>query len=233
MSELLQALEKTATVAASGQLPIMVFDLDSTLFNTAGRHLAILKAFAELEPIIHPIVGALTHADFGWRIDGPLRARGFVDEAVLQRLNGYWFERFFTDDWVQHDYPNPGAVAYVQRAHRAGALVYYLTGRHVGGMERGTMAALLSAGFPVYTGRDILHLKPSFHDNDKAFKTTALRRIQSLRGTVVATFENEPGNANLFMDAFPSASHFLVSDVRSPDGDQPAPELIEVPDFRL
>lgn len=231
MSELQHTLHRVQAVAAEGRLPVMVFDLDSTLFNTAGRHLAILRSFAEVEPVIRPIVDGLVHEDFSWRVDDPLRDRGFHDEAVLQRLTRFWFERFFHDDWLQHDLPNLGAVSYVQAAHRAGALVYYLTGRHVGGMERGTMDTLLSRGFPVYTGRTLLHLKPDFHAEDKAFKKVALDQIRSFNGEVVATFENEPGNANLFLDAFPEGDHFLVGNVCSPDGDAPADGLIVVPDF--
>jgi hypothetical protein len=48
---------------------------------------------------------------------------------------------------------------------------------------------------------------------------------------VVATFENEPGNANLFLDNFPQASHFLIGKVRSPTSPQPRPEIIEIADF--
>ncbi len=231
MPTLDSVIDQVDAHAREGTLPIVVFDLDSTLFNTAGRHLAILRAFAEHEPAVRPVVEELTHDDFGWHVSEPLEARGFRDQEALQRLSAFWFERFFHSDWVGHDQPQAGAPEYVREVHKRGALVYYLTGRHVGGMDTGTARALTDKGFPFWDGRSLLHLKPDFHLDDKVFKDQALRAIRSHKGRVVATFENEPGNANLFLGAFPEASHFLVGDVRSPGGEAPHEALIEIPDF--
>ncbi len=231
MSPMEAVVEEVARLAADGVLPVVVFDLDSTLFNTAGRHLAILRAFADEEPHLRSLVEDLSLHDFGWHVDGPLRARGFDHEPTLERLRRFWFERFFDGDWVGHDHPAPGAVDYVNEVWRHGALVYYLTGRHVGGMDAGTAKALSQHGFPFWTGRTVLHLKPDFHTPDKAFKDQAIRAIRSHRGRVVATFENEPPNANLFLAEFPEARHFLVGEVRHPDGEDPDPALIPIPDF--
>ena len=54
-----------------------------------------------------------------------------------------------------------------------------------------------------------------------------------LCGAVVATFENEPGNANLFLDAFPDALHFLLLTEHSPEAEAPRPELIQTDDFLM
>ena len=49
---------------------------------------------------------------------------------------------------------------FVKACHDRGALVYYLTGRHIHGMEQGTIAALVDKGFPIFGGRAMLQLKP-------------------------------------------------------------------------
>ena len=232
MTTLEQTLKDVERVAATGALPVLVFDLDSTLFNTAGRHLAILRAFADEHRELLPIAESLRVEDFGWHVDAPLRRHG-VGEPLLEKLRAFWFKRFFHDDWLHHDHPAPGGPGYVQEVYRRGALVYYLTGRDVGGMARGTAAALIQCGYPFFSGRTILHLKPKFDMPDAAFKDAAMQDIRSHRGQVIATFENEPGNANLFLSSFPQATHFLVGNVCSPESPDGDPSLVRIPDFEM
>jgi hypothetical protein len=218
-----------------GRLPIVVFDLDSTLFSTGGRNLRILREWiarhAEHDPALGPIGDRLRAEDMGWNVHEDLRRLGVRDEGALLSLQQWWRERFFTDDYCASDEPVPGAVEYVLACHARGALIYYLTGRHVGGMEHGTVRALRAHGFPFWRGRCVLHLKPSFEMPDRAFKDEALADIRSYRGAVAATFENEPGNANLFLRAFPDALHFLLLTIRSPEAEEPSRELIETGNF--
>lgn len=230
LHDVIAEVDRTAAVT----LPVVVFDLDSTLFDTAARNHRILQEFAELTGgPLEAIFQTLTLADFGWDVRGPLRARGYDDAATLEALGRFWAQRFFTDRYVALDHPSPGAVEFVHRCHDAGALVYYLTGRHVGGMERGTVEALTRNGFPLFGGRAQVHLKPDFHTADVVFKDQALTAIRSLRGRVVATFDNEPGNCNLFARSFPGGLHFWMRTVHSPDAEPPGEELIETRDFLL
>lgn len=219
------------------RLPICVFDLDSTLFSTAARNLAILREFVDSQRDRHPHLSEIGKRigldDMGWNVYQDLRRFGVTDVALLDRLKEFWFDRFFTDDYLLHDEPVPGAAEFVLACHARGALVYYLTGRHVGGMEVGTVRSLRERGFPFWRGRCVLHLKPSFEMPDRAFKDDALDDIRSYHGHVVATFENEPGNANLFLRAFPEALHFLLLTIHSPDADAPARELVTSTDFVL
>ncbi len=224
-------LAETERLSAAGELPIAVFDLDSTLFNTGGRHLKILQDFAEEVPEVAPLVADIEHGEFGWSISEPLRRRGLSNPVILQRLSSFWAERFFTDAFVVHDRPAVGGPAFVKTFWQRGGLVYYLTGRHVHGMGQGTVQALVDAGFPYFRGRTVLHLKPTFEMADKPFKDVAIAEIRSYRGTVVATFENEPENANLFRSSFPEARHFLHGNVCSPNAEDPHPTLIRIEDF--
>lgn len=222
---------------ADGVLPLLVFDLDSTLFSTAPRNLNILREFVTLHSEAHPNLRQLTSAvgveDMGWNVHDDLMRLGVDDKDLLRALKSFWFERFFSDDYLLHDTPLPGAVEYVEACHQRGALIYYLTGRHVGGMEVGTVRALTQQGFPFWHGRCVLHLKPSFEMNDRSFKDDALEDIRSYKGRVVATFENEPGNANMFAQAFPDALHYLLLTIHSPRAESPSPALIRSADFVL
>lgn len=230
---LTEVFERIDRVSAAGRLPVAVFDLDSTLFTTGPRNFAILQEFLRRpgRERIAAAAASLRPEDIGWNVQDCLRARGIGDAALWSELRRFWAERFFTDEYVLHDRALPGAAAFVTACHTRGALIYYLTGRHVGGMEVGTVAALRAEGFPFWRGRCVLHLKPSFEMADSAFKDDAVADIRSYRGVVVASFENEPGNANMFLRAFPEALHFLLTTVHSPNAEAPAAELIRSADF--
>ena len=218
-------------------LPLVVFDLDSTLFSTGPRNLRILQEFvrdhAARWPELFELTSRLRAEDIGWNVNECLKRRGVRNEDLLAELKRFWWERFFTDDYLADDTPVPGAAEYVDACHQKGAMIYYLTGRHVGGMEIGSVKALTGHGFPFWRGRCVLHLKPSFDMPDRAFKDDALADIRSYQGRVVATFENEPGNANLFLRAFPDALHFLLLTIHSPKAEDPSPGLIRSGDFVL
>jgi hypothetical protein len=234
LRDVLQAVERTAQ---AGRLPICVFDLDSTLFSTAPRNLAILQEFIAAHRSSHPHLSDIGKRigldDMGWNVYQDLRRFGVEDVHLLERLKEFWFDRFFTDEYLLHDVPVRGAAEYVLACHARGALIYYLTGRHVGGMEIGTVRSLTLKGFPFWRGRCVLHLKPSFEMNDRAFKDDAVADIRSYNGEVVATFENEPGNANMFARAFPEATHVLLLTIASPEAEKPSPGLVLTNDFTL
>lgn len=213
--------------------PVVVFDVDSTLLSTAPRHLAILKAFAaERDHLaLQELADTLTPADFGWTVDAPVRRRLALPEELYTELERYWFEGFFSSRFLHLDVPVPGALAFIEQVRRAGAWVYFLTARSAPEMAAGTLARLQQLGFPLVTGRSTLHLKPAHDIPDKVFKTMALDDIARV-GQVVATFENEPANANLFQARFPEAVHVLLDTVCSPDAPALHPAVRRVADFR-
>lgn len=218
-----------------GRLPICVFDLDSTLFSTAPRNFRILREFVQEHHEAHPHLSMISERlgldDMGWNVHEDMRRAGVHDEEVLGLLRRFWFDRFFQDDYLATDVEVPGAARFVTACHERGALIYYLTGRHVGGMEHGTVRALKSHGFPFWRGRCVLHLKPTFETPDRDFKNEAIDDVRSYHGKVVATFENEPGNANMFLRSFPGALHFLLLTIHSPEAEAPARELETSEDF--
>jgi hypothetical protein len=218
-----------------GVLPVVVFDVDSTLLDTNRRNLRILREFAAEHGSrfagLADAVDGLVASDMGYDARDTLRARGFVDPALLGQLFTWWYERFFSDEYVREDEPAPGAAEYVGACHRSGAHIYYLTARHVGGMEWGTARSLVRHGFPLFQPRCTLHMKPSFKMRDSEFKDEALAGIRSQQGEVVAFFENEPSHANRLLEELPKAMGFLRLSVRSSTAVEPDARLVEFRDF--
>lgn len=209
---------------------IVVFDVDSTLLSTAARHHGILVDFARhlQDHDVSAIIADLAPSDFGWTVDGPLAGR--VAPERLAGLGDFWRERFFSGAYLHLDRPVPGAVEFVTQAHRAGAFVVYLTARHLPEMGPGTTESLLRWGFPFALERTQLVMKPSRSLGDGAFKRSALDALAAW-GSVVATFENDPANANAFVERFPQAVHVLLDTVCAADAPTPDPRLVRIPDF--
>lgn len=214
--------------------PVAVFDLDSTLFSTQMRNYAILREFAarpHAPDELRRVVDRLTHEHMRWNCMDDLRTHGYVHEGVLRELRGFWFRRFFTSEYLRHDLPLPGASSYVADVHAEGATVVYLTGRPQAEMGPGTRASLVAHGFPLDDQTAHLMLKPTFDEPDHAFKERAVHQIAAL-GDVVASFENEPKNANIFHDAWPDAEHVLLDTVCSPDPPPLRPRITRIRDFQ-
>lgn len=252
-------LNRVQICCNAGQTPIVIFDLDDTLFSTRERTLRIMQEFSKDYSVEFPsfqhVLNRIRADDMRYGIKPTLANIGVSDDVLIEKLQEYWWDRFFQDEYVAYDLPIPGAVSFVNECYDNGAVIYYCTGRHYRrggratvvpnevseqsaqkppskGMERGTIRALLDRGFPLASGRAILHLKGSFHQHDPDFKyNDALPKIRALNGKVVATFENEPENANIFLKAFPGAMHFWVQSQHKPDAKPPDPHLSKIYDF--
>jgi hypothetical protein len=213
---ILETLERLKARPGGAPRPVAVYDLDSTLFCTGPRNLAIAHDFAAIRPKILPFVDRLQPETMGWNVMADLEALGFDDKAVLAELRAFWRATFFTDRYVQQDWAYPGAVDLVRAVAAAGCLTYYLTGRDEPGMREGTLKSLAECGFPLPGPDVLLHMKPAWEDEDLAFKLEAFRELHAL-GEVVLAFENEPANANRFHREFPSATVVLHATIHAPD----------------
>ena len=236
MSDILhQILRTIETTRAAGKLPICVFDLDGTLLITRARTLGILAEFAERtgRSALAEAVAGIDVADQKYSVLDPLQSRIELSATEKAAIMGWWRGHFFTDAWCARDPVFAGGPAFVRACHDRGALIYYLTGRHIHGMEEGTAQSLVAHGFPLFGGRAMLQLKPDFETEDEPYKEEAMRMIASLGGEVVATFENEPANAHIFADAFPGATHLLVGNTHRPDAPEPRPEILHIDDFLM
>lgn len=220
---------------ARGVLPICVFDLDGTLLLTRSRTLRILADFAEKtgRTALAEAVAGIAVEEQGYGVFDPLAERIELDDAEKAAILAWWRGHFFTDDWCLQDDVQAGASEFVNACWERGAFVYYLTGRHIHGMEEGTIGSLVLQGFPIFGGRALLHLKPDFDTPDEPYKLAAIEQIQALNGEVVATFENEPANANIFQGAFPGAANILVGSTHRADAPPPDAAVLHVDDFQL
>ena len=243
-------LDKIQCLAKENKTPIVVFDLDDTLLSTRERTLKIIREFSdengEKFPSLQEAVSSMEPSDIRYGVEPTLTNVGLRNPKLKPALQNFWWDRFFTDDYISQDVPILGAVEFVQSCFDEGAVIYYCTGRHFRnaaiteggspspGMEAGTVQALLTHGFPLMSGRTILHLKSSFGQADSDYKhQEALPRICQLNGTVVATFENEPENANIFLEAFPSAHHFWLQTLHKPNADKPHSDLLRLESYNI
>ena len=239
--------------------PIVVFDLDDTLFSTKERTLKIMREFedkyAHKFPDFKYAMNRIRTRDICYEMRTTLIIMGVKNVKLYKELNEFWWKRFFQNEYLGCDVPISGAVEFVQKCYKEGALIYYCTGRHyrsgdfgvndptpkfseanrfTAGMERGTINALLEQGFPLASGRAVLHLKEDFLQDDAEFKLMgAIPNIRGLNGHVVATFENEPENANQFLEAFPEAMNFWLQTQQKPDAVLPESGLIRISDYRV
>lgn len=218
------ALDKAKAEKAT---PVVVFDLDGTLFSTDARHAKILKEWAAEHAADQPAAAArlagVTDADGAdYSVEGNLAKLGLTDEVVVNSVKESWWKKFFTNDYVLVDPPIAGAVAFVKRCHDAGAVIVYLTGRDIPNMGKGTQRALEQAGFPIGDERSFLMLKPDQKTKDKTFKSDACANVAKL-GRVVAMFENQPRNLVAQAKAFPDALPVFVETNFDAKDEEPVP----------
>ena len=209
-----------AVIAAeSDPLPVVTFDLDSTLFDNRPRQKAILSEFAK----VHRLSGVeripIEEID-GWRlIESIDRLDGIAgrEEALRAAFKPFWRDRFFTSEFCRFDVALPGASDFVLAVARAGAQIVYLTGRHEG-MKQGTADSLAEWHFPAAS----LMVKPTFEMSDTQWKEVAVAKIRAM-GPVVACFDNETTHVNRLKTAFPEALVVWLRTDHSPEAESLPP----------
>ncbi|MBI5239973.1 MAG: haloacid dehalogenase-like hydrolase [Elusimicrobia bacterium] len=167
-----------------------------------------------------------------YSLNATLRKLGVRDRREVKLIEKEWAKRFFSDEYQKFDIPLPGAKAYVNRVHEAGATVIYLTGRDLGRMFVGAAQSLRTYGFPVGIVGTMMLVKRQFEQSDEVFKTDVAAYLRRL-GRVAAVFENEPANSNLLKSAFPEAASFFVLTQHRPDAPPLDEGILRIRDFRV
>ncbi len=214
----------------------VIFDLDGTLHDNRPRTSAIMRELAERWRNAHPDASEkLRRMDpnkLDYLLADNLRNYGIDDEALHEEALKFWMSRFFFDDAMEHDVAHPGAVEFARACHEAGGVLIYFTGRDLPNMALGTLKSLRDLGFPICVPRTQLVLKPDFETPDDEFKREVMPELG--RGVnVVACFENEPGNCNIFHDLFPRAEVFLVDTQHVPTAPPLAEAVHVIADFKI
>ncbi|MEN9723328.1 MAG: hypothetical protein RJB38_1314 [Pseudomonadota bacterium] len=215
---------RVGATLSQGQAPIVLLDLDSTLYEVGPRTHQIISEWLATDearrfPLVRRELERLEHEHVGYSLKDTFSALGIDathDEVPLAiaALKQFWQERFFSSSYLQYDRPYPGAAEFVQQLHRMGALIVYLTGRDEPGMGQGTREMFLRDGFPWDVDRTHLLLKPAYGLPDLDHKVGAAHFIRR-HGLLVASFENEPANLLAIYEQFPDAMHVFVETVSS------------------
>ena len=215
--------------------PVIVFDLDGTLFDNRPRSLAILHELAsrwrEREPEAATNLARATSEQLAYLLTESLANVGVTRTDLVAEAEVFWRERFFVDQYLKHDQPLPGAVQFAKDCYAAGALLLYFTGRDLPLMGAGTFASLRDSGFPIGVVGTELVLKPDAAMPDEAFKRLIgpdLARV----GDVIAIFDNEPGNCNVLGEHFPSADSCFVDTQHLPGAPALSPSVKVILDFQ-
>ena len=212
-----ELLKRVHQSIKDGNNPVVVFDLDGTLFDNGPRTWHILAEFAETHGHVElrKQLDGFTPTGLAYLMTDTFDALGINDQGIIRAAQDFWRQRFFTDDYQVFDIPGTGAVPFARAMYEAGASVIYLTGRDVPGMASGCLSSLRRHGFPVGLIRTGMVLKPDFETADIDFKTEAVDYIDSL-GEVVGSFDNEPANCNLFLQKWPNALTGLIETQHAP-----------------
>jgi len=218
-----------AAVKAATAPKVVVFDLDSTLFDNRPRQVHILREYGLKHGV--PELFRLEREHFrDWDLVEPLVRMGMDREkaqSIHAPMKQYWRETFFTSPYCLYDVAFPGAKEYVQEIYALGAHVVYLTGRHED-MRAGTAESLRRFSFPVPGELNVsLLMKPRFDIPDTDYKISAYAHMRTL-GPVIAGFDNEPAHANALKVGFPEARIVWLRTDRSPALDEPRADLLPI-----
>lgn len=219
-----QVLEEVAKRVRGVKKPLVLLDLDSTLYEVGPRTHQILREWIAASdsrqfPDVQRELARLEAKQIGYSIRDTFRAVGLhVERPEVEQAwevaKKFWAKRFFTSEYLKFDCPYPGAVEFTKKIYEMGAEVVYLTGRDEPGMGKGTRDRLLQDGFPWEVPRTHLLLKTVSSTPDIEHKVSAGDYIRK-HGTLVASFENEPANLSALYAAFPDAMHVFVDTVSS------------------
>lgn len=200
--------------------PVVLLDLDSTLYNPAPRSFQILQEWVRGQdagqfPLVETALQQMNLAHVGYSIKDTFVNLGLnwhTDPQVhlaWRSAKDFWTERFFSNEYVSHDEPYAHASGVVQEFYKKGAEIVYLTGRDEPSMGIGTRRVLERDGFPVDPKRVRYLLKQQRDHDDHVHKMNSGKRYQG-QDSVVASFENEPRNIVVLQDLLPEAMHVFV-----------------------
>jgi len=215
--------------------PVVVFDLDGTLFDNRPRTRAILGELADAWRPSHPEIaarlGRMKESEMAYLLSDTLERMGVTDAERVAEAQTFWKDRFFADGHLHHDVPLAGAVEFARDCYEAGAILVYLTGRDLPLMGIGSFRSLRDSGFPIGLPGTELVLKPDAAMADEAFKRLEAPKLARV-GSIVASFDNEPGNCNTLLEQNPQCESVLVDTQHLPGAPPLDPRVHVIPDFR-
>ncbi len=198
-------LQQVKELKSTGKNTLLVFDLDSTLFDVSPRLKKIMRDFAEVPenqqrfPNAVDILKNIETFRSDWGIKNAVVRAGLDSHHAdfHEALKSFWLQHFFSNHYLNFDIPYEGAVEYVQTLSKLGADIVYLTGRDVHRMGPGSAEILEKWKFPLNSSNAQLVLKPQKGMNDAQFKSDWFSVLPEEKYSQIWFFENEPVNVNL------------------------------------
>jgi hypothetical protein len=238
-----KVVEQVEATLARKEIPIVIFDLDSTLFDVSKRSFEILKewmAHPEASQFTETVskMADITPSDMRYSLQDVWDIKKIPHQKPpfdhhFKQARQFWRKRFFSNDYLMHDYPTEGAVKFVNQLHQMGATIVYLTGRDVPLMSFGTFDQLKKHGLPIEQDRTRLILKPKRHLDDLDFKSGVAKLVKSW-GKVIASFENEPKNLIAMAKEFsPETMNVFIESVSSDHPAPPGKGIYRIKEFRF
>ncbi len=233
--EFLERVLSRVSPSGNSRAPVVVFDVDGTLYDNRSRTREILGEYAEQVradfPEIAEALAPLERDGVAYMLADTLHGCGITRVDAIQDITRFWRERFFSEAYLAHDETVPGAVSYVRACHQAGATIVYFTGRDVSRLLGPTLDGLRDRGFPVGVAGVELLFNPDATLPDEAFKRVAMTSLERV-GRVVALFDNEPANCNVARQRYPEALVGWVQTQHVPGSPDLADGVGAVRDFR-
>lgn len=232
---LVQVLNQVRQSYNKQERPMVIFDIDGTLLDNRARHLQILKEYGTQElkgvrPDAATRLANMTLQMVRYRLTDTLTMAGVTEQAVVNNAAVFWSQRFFVDEYLKYDKPTTGSVNFVRQLYSSGARIVYLSGRDAPRQLIGTVKSLRDHGFPIGIQGTELILKPSAQTQDAIFKQQVTNYLRHY-GKVIATFDNEPANANVYRRAFTQAVCFIYTAPHSPNPPPLLPNITPLPSF--
>jgi hypothetical protein len=238
-----QVLKEVLARVKSTPKPLVLLDLDSTLYEVGPRTHQILGEWVKHPdsrtfPEVRSALERMEVQHVGYSVRDTLAALGMATDkdeiaelhGALEAIRTFWGDRFFRSDYLKFDNAYEGAARFARDLHELGAELIYLTGRDEPGMGDGTRENLLRDGFPWEIDRTHLLLKKAAHLPDLDHKREAQHYIRQ-QGSLVASFENEPPNLIALSDLFPESMHVFVDTVCSDHPAEPRDGLYRIKSF--
>lgn len=127
-------LKQIQELTTTTQSPVVIFDLDDTLFYSSSRSIIIFKEMindAELKQKYQPQLSKIAdikESQIEYSIRDTFLNAGIKNTKFLEEALTFWKARFFTNEYVKEDSPVEGGAEFVLSLQSRGAKIVYLTG---------------------------------------------------------------------------------------------------------
>lgn len=208
-------------ISAQGSKCLVVFDLDSTLFDVSPRLERILLDFAATPefqkrfPEQVALLKDIKTLSSDWGIAGAMERVGLDDAHpdFQKAIMDFWYQHFFSNEYLQYDTPTEGAVEFVKEVAQTGAEIAYLTGRDIPRMGVGSEQVLRKWNFPINEHARLV-LKPNKVMDDAEFKTDWFVDALTFYEKIYF-FENEPVILHLMAKKCPQVESYFFESTHS------------------